>query len=81
MLGECSFKKCILCSSAQYSTCTELYHSTILAWFSSHWQFLSLSRNGIALVVLCEELVLPLILSNVQGCSHPCTQNGALCNM
>ena len=79
---KCSFRNCTLCSSVQYSTCTELYHSTMLAWFRSRWQFLSLSRNGIALVVLCEELVLPpVILSNVQGCSHPCTQIGALCNM
>jgi hypothetical protein len=79
---KCSFRKCTLCSNVQYSTCTELYHSTILAWFRSCWQFLSLSRNGIALVALYEELVLPaVILSNVQGCSHPCTQSGAVCNM
>jgi hypothetical protein len=77
-----SFRKCTLCSSVQYSTCTDLYHSIMLAWFRSHWQFLSLSGNDIALVVLCEELVLPaVILSKVQGCSRPCTKSGALCNM
>jgi hypothetical protein len=35
-----TWRKCTVCLSVQYSTCTELYHITMLAWFRSHWQFL-----------------------------------------